>query len=92
MVSFSSTWMSRHVFQNRSVRSDHRICLRSLYVSRLHNSRSEQSIDLASLSDQLIGQEWRSTGVLGMAFKWSSEYERSLGELRRSFKWLSVCE
>ena len=65
-----------HVFQSRSMRSDHMICLCSFDLFRLHNSRSEQSIDLASLSDQLIGQDWRSTGVLGMAFKRSSEDER----------------
>ena len=64
----------------------------SLNLFRLHNSRSEQLSYLASLSDQLLGQEWRLTGVLGMAFKWSSEYERSLGELRIPVDWLSVYE
>ena len=87
VVSFPSTWMSKHVFQSRSVRSDHRICLCSLYVSRLHDYRSEQSIDLATLRDQLVGQEWRSVGVLGTAFKWPIEYKRSLGELGIAINW-----
>ena len=86
------TWLSGHVFQSRSVRSDHRICLRLLYVFRLHYSRSELSTGFANLSDQLIGQEWRSIGVLGMTFRWSSEYERALDELRIPVNWLSVCE
>ena len=81
--------MTRHVIRSRSTIRPQDL---SAFTLCVQTSRSEQSIDLATLSDQLIGQEWQSTGVLGIAFKKSSEYERSPGELRIPVNWLSVCE